>query len=152
MQIKQILTSERTLHGVQGTNKKHLLEYLAKFIQQQFPELDSKALLTKLLSRERLGSTGIGDGVALPHCRLAGLDTSLGIFVKLQDKIDFEAIDNQPVDLIFLLLVPEAADKDHLNTLGNLAEAFSDETLRKRLRQATSHQELFQLITEFNPS
>lgn len=150
MKIHELLTPDCTLNGVQGTSKKHLLEFLSKFAQQQHPNLDAKNLLTKLLARENLGSTGVGDGVALPHCRIEGLTTSLGVFAKLKDKIDFEAIDNQPVDLVFLLLVPEEANQEHLNSLANLAEVFSQESLRKQLRQATTNTELFNLITSQN--
>ena len=152
MQINEIWTPERTLNGVQGNNKKRLLEFLSKFIQQDQPQLEAKEILTKLQARERLGSTGVGKGVALPHCRIEGLTSTLGTFIKLKDKIDFEALDNQPVDLIFLLLVPLEADKDHLNTLANLAEAFNNADLRKQLRLAETSAEMFNLITHFSPA
>ena len=146
MQIKEILTLERTLFGVPGGSKKRVLEYFSKFIAQQYPELDAEEIFTKLIARERLGSTGIGDGIALPHCRISHCTEAVGTFIRLKDKIDFDAIDGQPVDLIFLLLVPEEANEAHLQTLALLAERFSDENLRKELRKTDQVEQLYQLI------
>lgn len=146
MQINEILTPERTLIGVPGGSKKRVLEYFSKFIAQQNPELDAEEVFTKLIARERLGSTGIGDGIALPHCRISKCTEAVGTFIQLKDKIDFDAIDGQPVDLIFLLLVPEEANEVHLQTLALLAERFSNEELRKELRKSDQPEQLYQLL------
>lgn len=146
MQINEILTLERTLFGVPGGSKKRVLEYFSKFIVQQNPQLDTEEVFSKLIARERLGSTGIGDGVALPHCRISNCTEAVGTFIRLRDKIDFDAIDGQPVDLLFLLLVPEEANEAHLQTLALLAERFSDEELRKELRKTDETEQLYQLI------
>lgn len=150
MQINEILTLERTLFGVPGGSKKRVLEYFSKFIAQQIPQLDAEEVFSRLIARERLGSTGIGQGVALPHCRISHCKEAVGTFVRLRDKIDFDAIDGQPVDLIFLLLVPEEANEAHLQTLALLAERFSDEELRKELRKTDQPDQLYQLLA--NPA
>lgn len=146
MQINEILTLERTLFGVPGGSKKRVLEYFSKFIAQQIPQLDAEEVFSRLIARERLGSTGIGQGVALPHCRISHCKEAVGTFIRLRDKIDFDAIDGQPVDLIFLLLVPEEANEAHLQTLALLAERFSDEELRKELRKTDQPDQLYQLL------
>lgn len=147
MQINEILTPKRTLYGVPGGSKKRVLEYFSKFIAQEYPKLDAEEVFTKLIARERLGSTGIGDGIALPHCRISKCTEAVGTFIRLKDKIDFDALDGQPVDLIFLLLVPEEANEAHLQTLALLAERFSDEELRKELRKTDQPEQLYQLIS-----
>lgn len=147
MQINEILTLERTLFGVPGGSKKRVLEYFSKFIAQQIPALDSEEVFSKLIAREKLGSTGIGEGVALPHCRISHCKEAIGTFIRLKDKIDFDAIDGQPVDLIFLLLVPEDANEAHLQTLANLAESFAQDELRKALRKTDQPEKLYELLT-----
>ncbi|WP_404419819.1 PTS IIA-like nitrogen regulatory protein PtsN [Marinospirillum sp.] len=147
MQINEILTLERTLFGVPGGSKKRVLEYFSKFIAQQIPALDSEEVFSRLIAREKLGSTGIGEGVALPHCRISHCKEAIGTFIRLRDKIDFDAIDGQPVDLIFLLLVPEDANEAHLQTLANLAETFAQDDLRKALRKSDQPEKLHELLT-----
>jgi PTS system nitrogen regulatory IIA component len=147
MQINEILTLERTLFGVPGGSKKRVLEYFSKFIAQQIPALDSEEVFSRLIAREKLGSTGIGEGVALPHCRISHCKEAIGTFIRLRDKIDFDAIDGQPVDLIFLLLVPEDANEAHLQTLANLAETFAQDDLRKALRKSDQPETLYELLT-----
>lgn len=147
MQIKNILTLERTLFGVPGGSKKRVLEYFSTFIAQQIPQLDAEEVFSRLIARERLGSTGIGEGVALPHCRISHCNEAIGTFIRLRDKIDFDAIDGQQVDLIFLLLVPEEANEVHLQTLALLAERFANEELRRELRKTDQPEQLYRLIT-----
>lgn len=146
MHINQLLTPERTLVGVPGGSKKRVLEYFSKFIAQQFPELNAEEVFNRLIARERLGSTSIGDGLAIPHCRLAQCDQPIGTFLQLKDKVDFDSLDSQPVDLVFLLLVPEEANEAHLQTLAILAETFVDETTRKDLRKAQTSAEAYQIL------
>ncbi|WP_416885000.1 PTS IIA-like nitrogen regulatory protein PtsN [Marinospirillum sp.] len=147
MPLNDILTLERTLAGVPGGSKKRVLEYFSRFIAQQIPQLDAEEVFSSLIARERLGSTGIGQGIALPHCRMRHCSEAVGTFIRLRDKIDFDALDGQPVDLIFVLLVPEEANEAHLQTLAELAQKFSDEDLRKALRKTDVAEQLHQLIT-----
>lgn len=145
MSLNSVLTPLRTLDGVPGGSKKRLLEFFSKFISQQLPTLESTEVFDKLIARERLGSTGIGEGIAVPHCRISNCTESVGTFIRLKDKIDFDAIDGKPVDMLFVLLVPEEATDEHLQLLSSLAEKFSDPDFCRTLRTAPNSDELYQL-------
>ena len=99
---------------------------------------------------EKLGSTGFGDGIALPHCRLENCQQVTGALVKLDKGVDFDAIDRQPVDIMFILLVPKHATSEHLQVLSTLAEQFGKETFRERLRSCQNNAELFAAATDIN--
>lgn len=148
MLIQQLLTPSRTLCGLEGGSKKRLLEQTSQLIADQNPGMDADAVFAGLLGRERLGSTGIGDGVAIPHCRLQDCPTALGYLITLNEPIDFDSIDGKPVDLIFTLVVPEEACEEHLQTLASAAELFSQEAVRCALREAQSDAALFNVISD----
>lgn len=131
----QFLTVERIAGGVEITSKKRLLEVLAGLLSSAQPQLHTNTILERLLERERLGSTGLGHGVALPHARIKEADEAIGAFVQVRHPLDFDAIDEQPVDLAFAMLVPEAATEVHLQLLGQLAGLFGNQEFRERLRQ-----------------
>ncbi len=143
MLISELLAPSRALCALEGGSKKRVLEIAAQHIAEQHPELVADEIFTGLINRERLGSTGIGEGVAIPHCRLTDYQSPIGLLIQLQEAIDFDAIDGRPVDLLFILLVPAEACDQHLQTLGNLAELFSQENFRERLRQAESDDALY---------
>ncbi len=147
MLIQQILTPERTLCGLKGGSKKRILELASEIIAEQCPPLQTEEVFAGLLGRERLGSTGIGDGVAIPHCRLANCQEAIGYLITLDTPIDFDAIDNQPVDLFFVLIVPEEACNEHLQTLAAAAELFSQEKVRQALRNATDNNSLYAAVS-----
>jgi len=105
-----------------------------------------------LLARERLGGTGVGYGVAIPHGRLKSSDHTVGAFIKLQNGVDFDSADRQPVDLLFALLVPEKSNEEHLQILAALAKLFSDESLRTQLRDADNIEKIHQLILDWETS
>jgi PTS system nitrogen regulatory IIA component len=149
LQLDTILTPTRCLCRAPGTSKKRVLETISQFIGEQVDHLDADELFTNLLARERLGSTGLGNGIAIPHCRLKNLDRVIGGLVTLEQPIDFEAIDDKPVDLLFVLIVPEQATQEHLNTLAALAELFSQPAFCQRLRAAQTAAELYQAALEF---
>lgn len=152
MPILSLLTAERVLQNIEGGSKKRIIELISNIIAESDEELSAEAVFSGLIGRERLGSTGIGEGVAIPHCRLAGVNKAIGALIHLSKPIDFDAIDNRPVDLLFFLLVPEEACDEHLSTLGKLAEVFSQEELRKKLRDTHSNEQLFAVATElFKP-
>ncbi|MFK4752150.1 PTS IIA-like nitrogen regulatory protein PtsN [Oceanobacter antarcticus] len=142
--IADILAPERTRTDVAMTSKKKLLEFLAELIAEEVDGSSSDEVFERLLGRERLGSTGIGEGIAIPHCRLRQCEQAVGVLLHLREAIDFDAIDHQPVDLVFALLVPEEATDDHLKILATLAENFSQSQYRHLLRSASSDQELYQ--------
>ncbi|AUL94426.1 PTS IIA-like nitrogen-regulatory protein PtsN [Vibrio vulnificus] len=100
-----------------------------------------------MLSREKMGSTGIGNGIAIPHARMTAADKAVGVLLQCEEPIDFDSIDNRPVDLLFALLVPEEQCKEHLKTLSSMAERLSDKQVLKLLRAAQSDQELYDIMT-----
>lgn len=146
MQLTDIIRPARVLASLEGGSKKRVLELTAEFIAEE-SELDSEDIYQGLIERERLGSTGIGYGVAIPHCRLPGLaeTETRGYLIQLNQGIDFDAIDGQPVELLFVLLVPESTNQVHLNLLANLADCFSKDQFRHDLQMATSQEELFEI-------
>lgn len=126
------------------SSKKKVLEYLSSFIADHIPESSADEIYERLLNRERMGSTGIGEGIAIPHCRLKQCDKTFGVLLQLEDPIDFDAIDQQPVDLIFALLVPEEATDEHLKTLSMLAQKLSQADYRDALRNSADSENLYQ--------
>ncbi len=127
-----------------ATSKKRALQSLGELLAQSTPELSANETFDKLLERERLGSTGLGHGIALPHARVSGTEKAYGAFIQLEAGVDFDSIDNQPVDLIFGLLVPESATKEHLQLLAQLASMFSNAGFCEKLRRATQPEEVMQ--------
>ncbi len=143
MYLHELLTPALTFCNLDGGSKKRVLETASKLIAEQAQGLAAEEIFSGLIGRERLGSTGIGSGIAIPHCRLENATQATGMMVKLAEPIDFDAIDNQPVDLLFVLLVPSEATEDHLQTLAMLAELFSRAEVLAALRDTTSDQALF---------
>jgi PTS system nitrogen regulatory IIA component len=147
MQISDILTPNRIAHDVRLGSKKRVLELLGKLAVQDEPDLNSTEVFESLIARERLGSTGIGEGVAIPHGRLKNSPRAIGALVRLEVGINFDGIDDKPVDLLFAVLVPEECTEEHLQILAKLAETFQDDELRKNLRKAKNSQDIYTLIT-----
>ena len=146
MKISDILSADAVLHDVKVKSKKQLLSELAKLAAKK-TGLDEIAVLDALIERERLGTTGIGLGVALPHTRLPKLKKIFCGFLT-SEPVDFDAVDNRPVDLAFVLLVPEAAGADHLKALARLSRLLRNENTVAALRKAKSAKELYGLIIE----
>jgi len=119
-----------------ASSKKRILEQAARLLAGSADEPDAEQIFERLLERERLGSTGLAGGVALPHARMPGLEMSRGAFLQLAQPVEFDALDGNPVDLVFALLVPENANDEHLQLLAKLAAMFNEEELRERLRRA----------------
>ncbi len=149
MLIHGTLVRERVFHDVPGNSKKRVLENASELIAETVDSLDAEEIFTGLIGRERLGSTGLGDGVAIPHCRLENCQQTVGTLIKLPEPIDFDSIDGNPVDLLFLLLVPAEATEEHLQTLAAIAELFSQERFREALRQSTDGDDLYRIAAEF---
>jgi len=150
MHIKQLLTLDRTLFDVVADSKKRALEIISRTAVKGLPDITAKEVLVCLSTRERLGATAISKGLALPHCRLKKLVQPIAVLVKLHHAIDFNAPDQQPVELIFTLLVPEHANDEHLAIIANLAETLRHKPFRDKLRHASSQQQLFRMATEQN--
>lgn len=138
MNIAQLLSPQSIALDIQAGSKRELLEKIAA-LGAEHSGLHQKEIFDALIQRERLGTTGTGDGVAIPHSRFAKLDKIYGIFTRLAQPIDFESIDEKPVDLIFTLLAPESAGADHLAALSQIAQLFKDENTKAELRAATAH-------------
>ena len=145
MQIDHILTPERTFSGVQGGSKKRVLELIGKLVAQH-TNLDPDAIYENLIAREKLGSTGFGNGIAIPHCRLEDCHQAIGALLQLDGKIDFDALDGQPVDLLFVLLVPQEATEQHLQILKMLAGKLDRADLRDALRAAPDADALYRVM------
>ncbi len=128
------------------SSKKRVLQHLGEMLSAGSGDISPDSVFDHLLERERLGSTGLGHGVALPHARAAQVEVAKGAFIQLKNGVDFDAIDDQPVDLVFGLLVPQNATEEHLQLLARLAGMFNDQTLRDQLRACNSHEELLQRI------
>jgi PTS system nitrogen regulatory IIA component len=142
----QFIVASRIGTGLDIGSKKRLLEVLGELLATDDPALQPETVFERLLERERLGSTGLGHGIALPHARVKEVREAVGAFVQLQRGVDFDAIDEKPVDLAFALLVPESATEIHLQLLSRLATMFSDAMLRKDLREGGSAEEVLEIL------
>ena len=146
IRLEHILTPARSKVNVPGGSKKRVLEYIAHLIASHQPEIDEDILFESLVAREKLGSTGFGNGIAIPHCRLIGCKAPISAVLHLETAVDFDAIDGEPVDLIFVLLVPEAATDEHLELLRQIAGIFEQDDVRERLRNAPNSDALYQAV------
>ena len=146
IRLENILTPGRSLVNVPGGSKKAVLEEIAKLIGREVPEFDWQTVYENLLAREKLGSTGFGNGIAIPHCRLKGCSTPVSAVLHLEKPVDFDAIDGAPVDLLFVLLVPEAATDAHLELLRQIASMLDRGDVRTSLRAAKSSEELYNVV------
>ena len=146
MQITDLLTPDRIHTGVRARSKKRILELAAASLVGTPREADERSVFSSLCARERIGSTGLGHGVAIPHGRVSGIDEASGAMLRLCEPIDFDSPDGEPVDLIFALLVPDDHEDDHLKLLAQLAETFSKEENRAKLRSAEDNLDILELL------
>ncbi len=143
-----LIVLDRVGLDIEAASKKRVLETAADLLCQEETDGARERIFDHLLERERLGSTGMGKGIALPHARMAGVEAPRGTFLRLVEGVDFSAIDNAPVDLVFGLLVPEEATQEHLQLLANLARLFSEEAVRTTLRQSEEPSEVLTLFLD----
>jgi PTS system nitrogen regulatory IIA component len=148
MKITDMLKREFVLEQLKAGNKRDALAELAGVFAQGRIKVDSKAMLHVLLERERLGSTGIGDGIAIPHGKLPGLEEMVVAFGRSREGIAFEAMDGKPVHLFFLLMAPENSAGQHLKALAKISRMLKDANFRKNLLEAKMHEDLFRIIAE----
>lgn len=147
MRIPEILSTDRILCNADLSSKKSALEALSKLMASSEPSLTYTEIFDCLNARERLGSTGIGNGIAIPHGRFQHIKQPVAAFLQLKSGIDYDAIDQKPVDLLFGLLVPSESTDEHLQILSCLAEMFSDSTLIDRLRFVSSPEKIYKTLT-----
>ena len=147
MNISNILTEQNILLGLKSGSKREFLQDLAQKVSE-ICSIDALTIFDSLLERENLGSTGFGDGTALPHSRFTGLDKVYAFFAKPSYPVDFDAVDNKPVDLVFLLMSPEGNGADHLTALAMLSRILKDESTCGKLRQMSKPTEIYALLNE----
>ncbi|MFL2499816.1 MAG: PTS sugar transporter subunit IIA [Porticoccaceae bacterium] len=148
MKISDVLSLELTSCNFPGRSKKRILENIAQMITAELGGNDELCdlLFDNFVSREKLGSTGLGNGVAIPHCRTPGIKKIYGFLAKLTTPVEFDAIDDEPVDLVFALVVPEEKNDEHLSTLARIANIVQDEPSRKKLRDCGNDDLLFNTV------
>jgi len=152
VEIADLLSGpDAVLASVKASGKKALLADLAAKAAQLY-KLDERRLFDRLLERERLGSTGIGGGIAIPHGRMPGLAKPVGLFARLGHPVDFDSIDERPVDSVFLLLAPEGAGADHLKALARVSRLLRDRSLVDKLRATENADALYALLVETLPA
>lgn len=149
MQLTDFLTTDRIACDINAHSKKRALEELSKLISHDQNPISATDIFDCLLSRERLGSTGIGFGVAIPHGRLKDSNHTTAALIQLNHGIDFDAVDNQPVDLLFALVVPDKATEEHLKILALLAAMFKEDELRAQLREVKNPEDVMQLVRQW---
>jgi PTS system nitrogen regulatory IIA component len=147
MELVDILVPNGVVANSRATSKKQILQDLARKAAE-LTGAEERAIFDVLLERERLGTTGVGNGIAIPHGKLGGLKRLWGVFARLEKPVDFEAIDEQPVDLVFLLLAPEGAGADHLKALAKVSRLLRDRRICEKLRGSEKPDALYALITE----
>ncbi|WP_336488632.1 PTS IIA-like nitrogen regulatory protein PtsN [Methylobacterium nigriterrae] len=152
MSVLEFLDPNSVVPSLRARTKKQVLQDLSSQAARQLPALDDREVFETLLQRERLGSTGIGDGVAIPHGKLPGLDRLFGLVARLERPVDFEALDGQPVDIAFLLLAPEGAGADHLKALAQVARILREPGILERIRAARDASALYALLTRTSAS
>ncbi len=151
MQASELLNLERISCDHHAASKKRVLEQLSQLLAENQADLSPTQIFDSLISRERLGSTGLGRGVAIPHGRVKDNNKTVAAVIKLQDGIDYDAVDNKPVDLFFALLVPEDSTEEHLQLLAQLAEMFSDENYVAKLRSCHDSPTLLKTLQSWQP-
>ncbi len=148
MDVGNILRPESVHCELGARSKKHALALLSTALAETSEAYSAEEILDGLIHRERLGCTGLGRSVAMPHTRVSGLQESVGAFLRLDEAVDFDSIDDEPVDLIFGLLVPDDCDDDQIREVRELIEKLGDSVLQQQLRDAETPAQLYNLLTE----
>ena len=146
MKLSSLICQDCSKAAVLFNSKKRILEFISELAHNKLPYLAQQDILNALTAREKLGSTGIGRGIAIPHGRMSGVQEPLALILVSEAAINFDAIDNRPVDIFVALIVPDGDNKQHLKTLATIAEKLNDKEFCKQLRAAKSDSELYQII------
>ncbi len=142
-----LLSPGRILANVRINNKKRLLELISVTLAQKNKELNSRAIFESLCAREHLGSTALGNGVAIPHARISGTEDVEALFFQLSKPLSYDTDDGQPVDLVFALIVPKLCTEDHSKLLSSIASRFREPKLLEQIREASDANEIWQLLS-----
>ena len=146
MEINDLISSDVVVANLKATSKKQVLQDLSRRASDS-TGLHERAIFDVLMERERLGTTGVGNGIAIPHGKLPDLDRLHGHFARLEQPVDFQSIDERPVDLIFLLLAPESAGADHLKALAKVSRVLRDDSICEKLRGTDTSDALYAILT-----
>ncbi len=146
MEIVDLLSPDAVIATLKAQSKKQVLQELSEHASR-LTGLPERRIFETLVERERLGSTGMGQGIAIPHGRIAGLPRIIGFFARLDTPIAYEAVDNQPVDLVFMLLAPDGAGADHLKALARVSRLLRNQAICEKLRAAANSEVLYSLLT-----
>ena len=146
MNIADLLAPDAVLPALKAQSRKQLLQELAAR-SHGLTRISERRIFETLVERERLGTTGVGAGIAIPHGRMTEVKTIIGIFARLENAIDYEAVDSQPVDLVFMLLAPEHAGADHLKALARVSRLLRDKAVCEKLRSASTGEALYAILT-----
>ena len=147
MSLADLIVQDAILPALKVNSKKQLLQELSAKAAQ-VTGLSEREVFDVILQRERLGSTGVGNGIAIPHGKLTSINNIVGVFARLSEPVDFEALDDQPVDLVFLLLAPEGAGADHLKALSRIARVLRDGDMVTKLRETESGAAIYAFLTD----
>ncbi len=148
MLLEQIIKPDSVLCNAQARSKKHCLEILSELLVRSVPEINSEDIFERLVERERLGCTSLDQGVAFPHCRVEGLDTTIAALIRLSEPVDFDSPDGELVDLVFGLMVPKEINESHQANIRSIADLLGDQTLRQKMRDATTSNELYDSLID----
>ena len=148
MSINNFIQMDLIHINIEASSKKRALEIIAESINKNYPDFHVHDIFDHFIQREKLGSTAIGHGVALPHARLEKNEKTIGVFLSLNNSIDFDAIDNTPVKILFALLVPQKSTQVHLDILAKLAKFFRDDKNRQAILNAQSKETIYNLLTQ----
>ena len=148
MRLQEIIEEKNIIPELKARDKIGVLERLAELISTQEPSIDKNDLVKVLVERERLGTTGIGDGVAIPHGKLSGVKQPIVSFGRSKEGLDFDSMDGQPAYLFFLLVAPENSSGAHLQVLAKIAKILKSSAFRKKLMEATTKEEIYQTIIQ----
>lgn len=147
MDIEDLLVAELVFADFKASSKKQTLQNLSRR-WSEVHGIDDRLAMEKLLARERLGSTGVGKGVAIPHARIEGLTTISGVFARLSTPVNFDSVDDMPVDLVFMLFAPEDAGADHLKALARVSRLLRDGATCDKFRQTSDASALYAMIVQ----
>jgi len=148
MKLKEILQYDDVIPNIDADNKKDILEKLVQSVTEVHPNVDYKNLLKFLFEREQLGTTGLGDGIAIPHAKISGITQPIVTFARCANGVDFDALDEKPSYIFFLLIAPEQASGIHLQILVRIAKILKNSAFRSKLMESKSRDELYKLIIE----
>ena len=149
MQLEEILTPDRCQCNMDGVSKKRILNNISELISKNIDALEAPEVFNALMEREKLGTTGLGNGIAIPHCRVAPCDKIIGSLISLAEPIDFDSVDGKAVDLLFALIVPEQKTDEHVQTLAALATLFNDEDFCFTLRHTNDGEDLYNVAVTY---